>query len=33
MMAQDHRAAITMTWEWVGLGAMYLLLRNLPRER
>ncbi len=32
-VAADRRAAISMAWEWVGLGAMYLLLRWLPRMR
>ncbi len=29
----DRRAAITMAWEWGGLGLLYLLVRNLPRTR
>ncbi len=29
--ALDRRPAINLAWEWVGLGFVYLLLRNLPR--
>ena len=29
----DRRPAINLTWEWVALGFVYLLLRNLPRTR
>jgi O-antigen ligase len=31
--AVDRRPALNLAWEWVGLGLMYLLLRNLPRTR
>ena len=31
--APERRPAITMAWEWAGLGMMYLLARNLPRTR
>lgn len=31
--ALDRRPAINLAWEWVGLGFVYLLLRNLPRTR
>ncbi len=31
--AADRRVAITMAWEWGGLGLLYLLARNLPRTR
>ena len=31
--AADRRSAITMAWEWGGLGLVYLLARNLPRTR
>ncbi len=31
--ALDRRPAINLAWEWVGLGLVYLLLRNLPRTR
>jgi O-Antigen ligase len=31
--ALDRRPAINLAWEWVALGFMYLLLRNLPRTR
>ncbi len=31
--AADRRAAITMAWEWGGLGLLYALVRNLPRTR
>jgi O-antigen ligase len=31
--ALDRRPAINLAWEWVGLGLMYVLLRNLPRTR
>jgi O-antigen ligase len=31
--AADRRPAINLAWEWVGLAAVYLLLRNLPRGR
>lgn len=27
----DRRAAVTMGWEWIGLGLAYVLLRCLPR--
>ncbi len=27
----DRRPAINLAWEWVALGVVYLLLRNLPR--
>lgn len=29
----DRRPAINLAWEWIALGVMYLLLRNLPRTR
>jgi O-antigen ligase len=29
----DRRPAINLAWEWAALGAVYLLLRNLPRTR
>ncbi len=29
----DRRPAINLAWEWVALGLIYLLLRNLPRTR
>lgn len=29
----ERRAALTMGWEWIGLGLAYLLLRCLPRNR
>ena len=29
----DRRPAINLAWEWVALGFVYLLLRNLPRTR
>jgi len=29
--AVDRRPAINLAWEWVALGAGYLLIRNLPR--
>jgi hypothetical protein len=29
--ALDRRPAINLAWEWVGLGVMYFLVRNLPR--
>ena len=31
--ALDRRPAINLAWEWVALGLVYLLLRNLPRTR
>jgi O-antigen ligase len=31
--AADRRPAITMAWEWAGLGLLYFLARNLPRTR
>ena len=31
--AADRRPAITMAWEWAGLGLLYFLSRNLPRTR
>ena len=31
--AVDRRPAINLAWEWVALGLMYLLVRNLPRSR
>jgi O-antigen ligase len=31
--AADRRPAITMAWEWGGLGLLYFLARNLPRTR
>ena len=31
--AVDRRPAINLAWEWVALGVMYLLVRNLPRTR
>ena len=31
--AADRRAAITMAWEWGGMGLLYLLTRSLPRTR
>jgi O-Antigen ligase len=31
--ALDRRPAINLAWEWVALGFVYLLLRNLPRTR
>jgi MFS family permease len=31
--AADRRAAINLSWEWVGLGVMFLLVRNLPRTK
>ncbi len=31
--APERRAAITMAWEWGGLGLLYFLSRNLPRTR
>ncbi len=31
--AVDRRPAINLAWEWVALGLIYLLLRNLPRTR
>ncbi len=30
--AIDRRPAINLAWEWVALGIVYLLLRNLPRH-
>ena len=33
MHALDRRPAINLAWEWVALGFVYLLLRNLPRTR
>ena len=29
----DRRPAINLAWEWVGLGLVYLLVRNLPRTQ
>jgi O-Antigen ligase len=31
--ALDRRPAVNLAWEWVALGIMYLLVRNLPRTR
>ena len=31
--ALDRRPAINLAWEWVGLGMIYLLVRNLPRTQ
>ncbi len=31
--ALDHRPALNLAWDWVGLGLSYLLVRNLPRTR
>jgi hypothetical protein len=31
--ALDRRPAINLAWEWVAIGLVYLLLRNLPRTR
>jgi hypothetical protein len=31
--ALDRRPAINLAWEWVALGLIYLLLRNVPRTR
>ena len=31
--ALDRRPAINLAWEWIALGLVYLLLRNLPRTR
>jgi len=31
--AVDRRPAINLAWEWVALGVIYLLVRNLPRTR
>ena len=31
--AADRRSAITLAWEWGGLGLLYVLARNLPRSR
>ena len=31
--ALDRRPAINLAWEWVALGLIYLLVRNLPRTR
>ncbi len=31
--SEDRRAAINLSWEWAGLGVMYLLVRTLPRTR
>lgn len=31
--AADRRSAITMAWEWGGMGMIYGLARNLPRTR
>jgi len=31
--AAQRRPAITMAWEWGGLGLLYFLARNLPRTR
>ncbi len=29
--AADRRPALNMAWEWIALGVVYLMLRNLPR--
>jgi O-antigen ligase len=31
--ALDRRPAINLAWEWIALGAAFLLVRNLPRTR
>ena len=31
--AADRRAAITMAWEWGGMGLLFLMMRSLPRTR
>jgi O-antigen ligase len=31
--AIDRRPAINLGWEWIGLGLMFVLVRNLPRTR
>ncbi len=31
--AAERRVAITMAWEWAGMGVLYFLARNLPRTR
>ena len=31
--AVEQRGAMTLAWEWAGLGLLYLLARNLPRTR
>jgi O-antigen ligase len=31
--AADRRPAINLAWEWVAIGLIYLMLRNLPRTR
>ncbi len=31
--ALDRRVAINLAWQWVGVGGVYLLFRNLPRNR
>ena len=31
--ALDRRVAINLSWEWIGLGLIYLLVRNLPRTQ
>ena len=31
--AMDHRPAINLAWDWVGLGIAYLLIRCLPRTQ
>jgi hypothetical protein len=31
--AADRRPAINLAWEWVALGLIYLMMRNLPRTR
>jgi hypothetical protein len=31
--AVDRRPALNLAWEWVALGLIYLLVRNLPRTR
>ena len=31
--AADRRGAINLSWEWAGIGVVFLLVRNLPRTR
>lgn len=31
--ALDRRVAINLAWQWVGVGVVYVLFRNLPRSR
>ena len=31
--ALDGDPAINLSWEWIGLGLIYLLMRNLPRTQ